>query len=129
MRWVKSTNNDESTVTLTYRLQVQPNSDAPGKARRFVAGRTPETKRDDVALVVSELVTNAVIHRTNDQPIDVVLEVDDDQLLVEVQQSGVTLKVQKPNQPMVGGRGLAIVETLASAWGSGPSSVWARFAL
>lgn len=93
-----------------------------------MAGRTPETKRDDVALVVSELVTNAVIHRSNDRPINVVLVLDDDQLLVEVQQSG-TPKVQRPNQPMVGGRGLAIVETLASAWGSGPSSVWARFAL
>lgn len=116
-------------LTLTYRLQVQPNKDAPGQARRFVARRTPETKRDYVALVVSELVTNAVIHRSSDQPIDVLLQVADRELLVEVQQPGPTPIATKPSQPIVGGRGLAIVAALASTWGTGPSSVWARFAL
>ena len=80
-----------TALTLTYRLQVQPNASAPRQARRFVARRTPETKREDVALVVSELVTNAVIHRSSDQPIDVLLEVDDNELLVEVQQSSPVL--------------------------------------
>ena len=119
-------------VTLTYRLRVQPNTDAPRQARRFVEGRTPKTKRDDVTLVVSELVTNAVIHRSSDQPIDVLLEVADDELRVEVQQPGLSQKERKvrtPDQPRVGGRGLAIVAALSSAWGTGPSSVWARFAL
>ena len=114
---------------MTYRIQVQPNEDAPGQARRFVAGRTPKAKRDDVALVVSELVTNAVIHRSSEQPIDVLLEVDKDELRVEVQQPGASPKAEKPTQPSVGGRGLTIVEALASTWGTGPSSVWARFAL
>ena len=94
-----------------------------------MARRIPKTKRDDVALVVSELVTNAVIHRSSDQSIAVLLQVDDDELFVEVQQPGPEPKVRTPNQPMVGGRGLAIVTALASAWGTGPSSVWARFAL
>ena len=114
---------------MTYRLQVQPNEDAPGRARRFVAGRTPKAKRDDVALVVSELVTNAVVHRSSDQPIDVLLEVADSELRVEVHQPGSALQARTPDQPKVGGRGLTIVDALASAWGTGPSSVWARFAL
>ncbi len=79
--------------------------------------------------MVSELVTNAVIHRSSDQPIDVLLEVADSELRIEVQQSGPAPQVRAPDQPRVGGRGLAIVAALASTWGTGPSSVWARFAL
>ncbi len=94
-----------------------------------MARRTPETRRDDVALVVSELVTNAVVHRSSDQPIDILLEVADRELRVEVQQPGPARQVRTPDQPEVGGRGLAIVAALASTWGTGPSSVWARFAL
>lgn len=79
--------------------------------------------------MVSELVTNAVVHRSSDDPIEVSLELGDRQLVVAVQQPGPPPLVDSLASPTYGGRGLSIIDTLASAWGTGPSSVWARFAL
>ncbi len=116
-------------MTVSYQLQLQPSSEAPGRARRFIVRRTPESLREDVGLVVSELVTNAVIHRSSDDPIEVSLELDDRQLVVAVQQPGPRPAVDSPSRPTIGGRGLSIINALASTWGTGPSSVWAKFAL
>ena len=82
---------------------------------------------DTVALLVSEVATNALVH-------------GDGQVRVQVHHHGRTLRVEvddaNPTLPALrratefeeGGRGLALVEALASSWGSEPSgsgkTVW-----
>ena len=84
---------------------------------------------DDVALVVSELVTNAVVHGEGDITLDVV--VDDDSVHVEVADREPHL----PDQPHAAldaesGRGLLLVSRVATQWGVRRTSpgkvVWAH---
>lgn len=95
--------------------------DAVPKARRFVgsclAGEAPGTV-DAVALVVTELVTNALFH--GGPPVHVRLVDLDRSIRVEVEDAG-------PNLPVLGvgdlesmtGRGLSVVAALSSSWGIG----------
>lgn len=104
--------------------------DAPRAARRLVREWLPEDlsgeKLESAQLLVSELVTNAVVHGRG----QVVLraELDDDRLLVEVIDDGDGFEriVRHRDFDSVGGRGLAIVDVLASRWGihEGTTHVW-----
>lgn len=72
--------------------------------------------RGDVALVVSELVTNAVLHAQG--PIEFEVTVDDD--IIEVRVSDHTAELPKitfANGDQIGGAGLRIVDRLARYWG------------
>lgn len=72
--------------------------------------------RGDVALVVSELVTNAVLHARG--PIEFEVTVDDDVIEVRVSDHTVDLpKITFANGDQVGGAGLRIVDRLARYWG------------
>ena len=110
---------------------------APAAARALArdaverGGRRPAVRLDDVALVVSELVTNAVLHGDGDITLDVV--VDDDAVHVEVADREPNL----PDQPNAAldaesGRGLLLVSRVATQWGVRRSSpgkvVWAHLA-
>lgn len=87
---------------------------------------------DDVALVVSELATNAMVHAQT--PFTVSLQVTQTLLL--------TVADGSPAEPVLvaarvldpGGRGLTIVALLSRDWGAyqhpdGGKSVWAEFDL
>jgi anti-sigma regulatory factor (Ser/Thr protein kinase) len=85
-------------------------------------------------LVLSELVTNAVLHGA--EPIEVYVSRDDDLLRIEVSDGGsrgdgVTPRTH--DDPRPGGRGLHIVNSLASRWGTtdndGGKTVWAEIGL
>jgi anti-sigma regulatory factor (Ser/Thr protein kinase) len=90
-------------------------------ARNFAAGKTKEwdssVLRDDISLMVSELVTNAVRHAKGGGTLD----------LVELECGGVHVEVSDGSTavPVVGrgglcdasGRGMRIVDSLASSWG------------
>lgn len=85
---------------------------------------------DDVALVVSELATNAVNHAGT--PFTVVLRALGDRVFVEVAdgaQGGPPMPVERSLE--TGGSGMAIVHALAIDWGVTPQpdgkSVWAEF--
>ncbi|HEY8302461.1 MAG TPA: ATP-binding protein [Jatrophihabitans sp.] len=109
---------------------------APGEARGFVRERLPELGEDvldDVTLIVSELVSNAVQHG---QP-DIVLRMIVEPLSIDVSvlDHGTTVPsrdVQVPMETATSGRGLSIVDRLASDWGVLPlepgrgKHVWAR---
>jgi anti-sigma regulatory factor (Ser/Thr protein kinase) len=103
---------------------------APGIARRsLTAWLTPvlESGELEVArLLVSELVTNAVVHGRG--VITVRAQIDDDRLLVEVidEGGGFERTVRQRDFESLGGRGLAIVDTAASRWGihEGTTHVW-----
>ncbi|MFI0370516.1 ATP-binding protein [Actinomadura sp. 1N219] len=94
------------------------------EARRFLAGRFAEwgiADDYDGRLIVSELVTNALVH--GDGPI--VLRVFQDERdglpMIEVRDGGDGQPViQVENHAAIGGRGLLMVACLARDWGTRP---------
>jgi len=87
---------------------------------------------DDVVLVASELVGNAVVHTvTPDESLDVSWEIEPASVIVRVADTSGELPVTRMADTVrTGGRGLAIVAAIASDWGvqRWPSGkeVWAR---
>ncbi len=115
-------------------LAAQPAS--ASRARDFVRLHLGEHLlsylTDDVVLVVSELVTNALVHAH--PPLRVSLQAFDRTLLLEVEdgsQAGPVRVVAKFLD--TGGRGIAIVSVLSRDWGVNArthgKSVWAEFDL
>lgn len=93
---------------------------------------TPDSV-DDVVLVASELVGNAVVHSSadNDGNLDVAWELEDDIVLVRVNDSGGGQpELRSVGEDATSGRGLAIVAALSSDWGvrraGRGKQVWAR---
>jgi anti-sigma regulatory factor (Ser/Thr protein kinase) len=90
-------------------------------ARRFVVCATAaagwEDHVDDMALLTSELATNAVLHGA--RPIAVTVDARVDRLRVEVKDAAPAMPVELDLGPeMEHGRGLAIVDALADDWGA-----------
>lgn len=75
-----------------------------------------ESLADTAALLVSELVTNSVMHGSGDITLSV--HCDGPQLLVGVTDESTEPPVinPKPSIDQLGGRGLFLVDTLASSW-------------
>ncbi|MGW6024926.1 SpoIIE family protein phosphatase [Streptomyces sp. NPDC055099] len=127
---------------------------APAAARRFVraaladwvelsvpaAAGVTERLTDDAVLLVSELVTNAVVHAGT--TVELVCRLDEaglgencDTLVIEVSDHHPARAVrsepapQQPGMPEYG-RGLQLVATLSDSWGityrTGTKAVWAR---
>lgn len=103
-------------------------------AREFVGSHLTDHGQpelvDDVALVMSELATNAVVHART--PFSVTIQAFDESLLLLVSDESPTSLSPAASGPLdLGGRGLMIVEALTTAWGvtarQGAKSVWARF--
>lgn len=87
---------------------------------------------DDVCLVVSELVTNALLHGRSDAVLRVVRQRGS--IRVEVQDDDTRLPLPSaPDPQALGGRGLALVAALSTLWGAerteGGKTVWAEFDL
>lgn len=99
----------------TERIEVPRTSTSPRVARRFVAGLLGDDSRaDDAALLVSELVTNAIQHAGSDA--EIAVELDGRRLRVEVTDaSPARPALREPTA--TGGRGLRLVEALADRWG------------
>lgn len=93
---------------------------------------------DDLELMTSELVTNALLHADSD--VDLRMREYEDHLRVEVRDSDPMPAVPEPialsNEPgseSEHGRGLVIVDALASEWGNSPSgrgkTIWVEQAI
>lgn len=102
-----------------------------GKARAFVEVALDDAGlahlADTAALLVSELVANAVLH--SGTPLEVVVRCDADRVRIEVHDGNPVLPVRKHYSTMSGtGRGLLLVERMAAEWGSertdGGKVVW-----
>ena len=102
------------------RLVLVPETRAPGTARHFV----DETLRrwdcadalDTIKLLVSELVTNAVLHARSESEVAVLLHRDT--IRVEVADgSGEPPQPRAATAKEVSGRGLELVRKLSTAWG------------
>lgn len=92
-------------------------------ARRFVAeavAGTGAAPTDDLLLVTSELVTNAVVHGAGE--LEVRVHTGGNQVRLEVLDDGGTPVPEPPAAPPVvgvGGRGLHLVRSMSQAWGTG----------
>ncbi|MFD7067152.1 ATP-binding protein [Streptomyces sp. NPDC059913] len=90
-------------------------------ARDVLATGPPldDEQLDDVCLIVSELVTNAVRHGTKPgDSLKVVVDADDERVRVEVHDHVWRWPRFRPESTeATGGRGLHIVDALAARWG------------
>jgi serine phosphatase RsbU (regulator of sigma subunit)/anti-sigma regulatory factor (Ser/Thr protein kinase) len=116
-------------------MSLAPDARAPGQARRFLAGeltsRGLASFRDVGELLLSELVTNAVVHAASEVVVE--LEIDNGGLLVRVRDADTGPLVGRAgagSELDEGGRGFMLVDRLADAWGTehsgGRKSVWFR---
>ncbi|QKW21904.1 ATP-binding protein [Kitasatospora sp. NA04385] len=97
-------------------------------ARRHGAAPGGVGPADEVALLVCELVANAVRHGGG--PVEIVLEPGTDRLRIEVaDRTALLAPVERPHRPdLPGGHGLRIVAEVADRWGTVPrgagKAVW-----
>jgi anti-sigma regulatory factor (Ser/Thr protein kinase) len=104
------------------RMQLPGDLRAPAAARRFVdaplrdlLGHQAGPAAEDIVLVVSELVTNAV--RADADVIDLSLEVDEDRVELEISDDAAGWPTPRQAEwEDASGRGLAIVDELADRW-------------
>jgi anti-sigma regulatory factor (Ser/Thr protein kinase) len=112
------------------RLELARGEDAPAAARTAVSEWCPELeggepRRATLLLLVSELVTNAVLHSQGpaDAPIRISASVEDERVRVEVTDAGRRFApaARAPpaagSRPRIGGYGLYMVDQVASRWG------------
>jgi hypothetical protein len=114
--------------------RLAPHPTAPRAARDLVSRALVDWRLSqqipDTCLVISELVTNAMIHAGTD--IDVTLAEHRRSVRVAVRDHSHVLPVERHGRSDEHGRGLGIVAELASAWGvlphcDGGKVVWAVF--
>ncbi|MFF7311170.1 ATP-binding protein [Streptomyces sp. NPDC008137] len=129
---------DGAAAERRFRFELAAHPGSPAQARRLTRARLTgwsvcEDTCDSAALVVSELVTNAIVHTASTH---IVCELHDGDGLVRI---AVRDEGCAPGQPHAAGRtrpeeehgrGLLLVEALCEAWGShehGPGLlVWAE---
>ena len=115
--------------------EVVPRPDAAAEARRALGGLSellPPEKLEDVRLLVSELVTNSVVHAglSPEEAITVTVTVQGGLARGEVRDRGPGF--EPPHEPapkpdLAGGWGLYILDRVADRWGvanTGSKSVW-----
>jgi pimeloyl-ACP methyl ester carboxylesterase len=118
---------------MTVPAAVTTGAAAPRDARRLVADRVAEWGLhdigDDLRLIASELVTNALIHTPG--PVEIGMSTAPDHVRIEVSDpSPVAPQITQAEPDDDHGRGLAIVASLSRAWGTdlhpGGKTVWAE---
>jgi serine phosphatase RsbU (regulator of sigma subunit)/anti-sigma regulatory factor (Ser/Thr protein kinase) len=127
--------NGAKTLSRTFEPAPTSVSEARRFAREVLADWGLDELLDDVVLLTSELVTNAVTHAGTPMTVAVVRE--EDRLRIDVfdQHPTRVLPVGANARPGAGehGRGLLITSALATAWGveyrRDHKRVWAAFAL
>ncbi|WP_405900911.1 ATP-binding protein [Streptomyces sp. NBC_00727] len=109
---------------LRYCFALPAHPESVAAARRLTKARLGEWRtsgdeRDAAVLIVSELVTNAVVHTASSRVLCELRRLDG-RLRISVQDQG-----RRPGGPQLGrgsddehGRGLLLVDSLAGAWGS-----------
>lgn len=116
-------------------LHLRTDSRSIARARRHVGqmlaeNGAPDELVGDAQLVVSELVTNAIIHAHPPVALDVALTPDGVRIAVTDHHPGALPELIEPASSSTDGRGMLIVERLSSRWGVSPSDdckvVWAE---
>ena len=104
----------------SFEVRLPPQPSSVGDARAHVRRLLDEADRDDLAetavLLVSEVVTNALLHAGTD--IDVAARLDDKGLRVEIGDGSPHLPSRRRYGTTAGtGRGLLMLESLVDDWG------------
>jgi anti-sigma regulatory factor (Ser/Thr protein kinase) len=115
-------------------LNLPPDTSAPGRARaaarRSLAGDLTSERLSELTLVISELVSNALVHGRGQVVFR--LQLDDGIVRGEVidQGGGFEHEIRARGADEVGGRGLFLVEALTNSWGihEGTTHVWFELA-
>ncbi|MFD9321120.1 ATP-binding protein [Streptomyces sp. NPDC060053] len=93
--------------------------------RKFIAPYDPACSVDDCVLMISELVTNAIVYGRSDEVWRVRVEWfrEGASLKVDVHDAGFPARVRlrQPDAVDAHGRGLLLVDSIAESWHSGPS--------
>ena len=112
-------------------LEVPATENAPRMARDAVAALDGALgdEREDTLLLVSELVTNAVIHTGTSAELTVQLDAECVTVLVRDGGGTGTVRPRNLDDPLsVSGRGLGLVDAVATAWaaehGADGTTVW-----
>jgi two-component sensor histidine kinase len=117
-------------MTETVELSLPPSPTAPGVIRGWVDDRVAPAVSDSATtalkLVLTELVTNAIVHGAGE--VTVRARVDADALFVEVIDKGTRSVPAIRDAGDDGGWGLQIVQALSRRWGvyDGSTQVWAE---
>lgn len=123
---------DDRSPAPRHRIDLDSSPTSPARARAMAAGLVRdlhlESLGDDLALVVSELVTNAV--RYADPPVELEIEAGESAVTVAVVDGTPGRPVPRPSDDDAeGGRGLSLISHLATETGVRPSppgkTVWA----
>ncbi|SEL84780.1 ATP-binding protein [Nonomuraea pusilla] len=112
----KDAGQDAGAIRLEVRLPEEMESITRSRqiAREAITGGGYRGRHEDVLLVVSELVTNALRHGAGAPVLRV--ECDHDRVRVEVRDTGERLP--EPREPEPGsGWGLRVVDMLSTGWG------------
>jgi len=117
------------------RLQLNSGDEPARRARAYANGvlsawRLPRTLREDIVIVVGELVANAVLHSGVAQELR--LRRTPHRVVLEVVDRSARVPRPRPSDPEAeSGRGLHLVAQLADRWGvrplDGGKSVWCEF--
>ncbi|MET9282483.1 ATP-binding protein [Streptomyces anthocyanicus] len=110
-------------------MTLHPEPESVSRARRwfrkFIAPYNPACSIDDCALMISELVTNAICYGASEDPWVVRVEWfrQGASLRIEVHNPGfpASVRLRHPDANDAHGRGLLLVDSIADSWHSGPS--------
>ena len=103
------------------RIALPRNPSSVGAARRFIAARTaawsfPEPAADQLVLIGSELVTNAVLHARTE--LTLTLELRENRVRISVKdRSKAPATLRHYRADALTGRGLGVVAALSDRWG------------
>jgi CheY-like chemotaxis protein/anti-sigma regulatory factor (Ser/Thr protein kinase) len=110
-------------VTDRISSQLSQEPTAPRAARQVIRAALADddaTLLESVELLVSELVTNSVIHASSAPRLELVLLPD--RVRVEVHDDDPRLPAHRtPDEERPGGRGLHLLDAVATAWGAEPA--------
>jgi anti-sigma regulatory factor (Ser/Thr protein kinase) len=124
----------EDAALLT--LELPSRSEAPSAARKALTALNGNlhllstSRLRDVQLLVSEIVTNAVIHGPDTESIGLAVLATDEMVRVEISDRGNGFTPPSEigkHEPTSGGWGLPIIDAIAQRWGveqAGGTTVW-----
>lgn len=122
-----------------WQVRLPADVGAPRRARRVVAwlfaqARVDAALTEQAVLLVSELVTNAVVHARSTSLVRVTPVAEGDLLRVEVDDDSSDMpRVRDPSSRGEGGWGLVLVDRLANRWGANErtsgKTVWFELSL
>ena len=113
----------------SFHLELEPKPLAAGVARRFVVNHAGDMAAEGaLALLTSELVTNGMLHAGTRLMVGIVTGADYVLVAVRDESNAGALLIPPPDVGRPSGRGLLLVDALASQWGvfrhDGGKTVW-----